>query len=110
MFIPSPPASMPDEETITQAAQTTIQRPTSLMNKISGLWTTKPQAEAVADTAQRSEPSLNEAESKAQIAVSILDLSRADKDNDRTDTGSFTTQNSDDEALDIPAFLRRQAN
>ena len=109
-FIPSPPASMPDEETITQAAQTTIQRPTSLMNKISGLWTTKPQAEAVADTAQRSEPSLNEAESKAQIAVSILDLSRAYKDNDRTDTGSFTTQNSDDEALDIPAFLRRQAN
>ena len=72
-------------------------------NKISNLWSIKPDA---AEPASRKEPAIGE----AQTSVSILDLSRSDVvHSDVNDTDKAKLEVSDDE-LDIPAFLRRQAN
>ena len=83
---------------------------TSLINKISNLWTTKPADEAVS---QRVEPEVETpAEATAEETAksdtpSILDLPRADVMS-RMPEAAALDQQSDD--LEIPAFLRRQAN
>ncbi|MDC6458599.1 cell division protein FtsZ [Alphaproteobacteria bacterium] len=110
-FIPAAPTSMPDEESVDVAAQTPVTRPSSLINRISGLWSSKPQSKPAESSDQsRSEPALDEAAAKEQIAVSILDLSRSDMVGKGSETASAKAPNTDEDDLDIPAFLRRQAN
>jgi len=110
-FIPNATTNIPDEETVFEVAKTPVKRTSSLINRISGLWTSKPNgAEAQPASARNPETVLDEAASKDQIAVSILDLSRAEISNKEDKTSSKPTQNLDDSELDIPAFLRRQAN
>jgi len=110
-FIPAAPTSMPDEESVDVAAQTPVTRPSSLINRISGLWSSKPQSKPAESSDQsRSEPALDEAAAKEQIAVSILDLSRSDMVGKGSETASAKAPNADEDDLDIPAFLRRQAN
>ena len=53
---------------------------------------------------------IDEAASKDQIAVSILDLSTPTAVNQDEKTGRESAPSLDDNELDIPAFLRRQAN
>ena len=88
-----------------------MRRPSSLINRISGLWTSKPNVEkAQPVSANNPEPTLDEAVSKDQIAASILDLSRPGINNQDDKASPKPAQNLDDSELDIPAFLRRQAN
>jgi cell division protein FtsZ len=102
---------MPDEESVDVAAQTPVTHPSSLINRISGLWSSKPQSKPAESSDQsRSEPALDEAAAKEQIAVSILDLSRSDMVGKGSETASAKAPNADEDDLDIPAFLRRQAN
>ena len=110
-FIPAAPTNMPDEESVDVAAQTPVTRPSSLINRISGLWSSKPQSKPAESSDQsRSEPALDEAAAKEQIAVSILDLSRSDMVGKASETAPAKAPNADEDDLDIPAFLRRQAN
>ena len=110
-FIPSAPTNMPDEESLDVAAQTPVTRPSSLINRISGLWSSKPESKPAESNEQsRSEPALDEAAAKEQIAVSILDLSRSDMVGKASKTALAKGPNADEDDLDIPAFLRRQAN
>ena len=102
-FIPTQTTALPDADAVPVAMETPAKRPASLINKISGLWSTKPDA---AEPASRKEPAIGE----AQPSASILDLSRSDVvHSDVNDTDKAKLEVSDDE-LDIPAFLRRQAN
>ena len=110
-FIPAAPTNMPDEESVDVAAQTPVTRPSSLINRISGLWSSKPENKPAKSSNQsRSEPALDEAAAKEQIAVSILDLSRSDMVGKASETAPAKAPNADEDDLDIPAFLRRQAN
>ena len=110
-FIPDATTNIPDEETVIEVAETPVRRPSSLINRISGLWTSKPSGEkAQPESANGQEPAFDEVASKDQIAVSILDLSRPEVGNQDDKANPKQTQNLDDNELDIPAFLRRQAN
>ena len=86
-----------------ETIETPVKRPASLINKISGLWSSKP---SVAESASRKEPAIGE----SQLTASILDLSRSDIVT--SEPSEITTSNLEmsDAELDIPAFLRRQAN
>jgi len=110
-FIPAAPTNMPDEESVDVTAQTLVTRPSSLINRISGLWSSKPENKPAESSDQsRSEPALDEAAAKEQIAVSILDLSRSEMVGKALETAPAKAPNGDEDDLDIPAFLRRQAN
>jgi len=102
-FIPAQTTSLPDGDSVPEAIETPAKRPASLINKISGLWSSKPSA---AEPASRKEPAIGE----SQPTASILDLSRSDVvTSETTEPAKANLEMSDDE-LDIPAFLRRQAN
>ena len=102
-FIPAQTTALPDADAVPVAMKPPAKRQASLINRISGLWSTKPDA---AEPASRKEPAIGE----AQPSASILDLSRSDVvHSDVNDTDKAKLEVSDDE-LDIPAFLRRQAN
>ena len=110
-FIPAAPTNMPDEESVDLATQTPVTRPSSLINRISGLWSSKPESKPAESSDQsRNKPALNESAAKEQIAVSILDLSRPDMVGKASETVPTKAPNADEDELDIPAFLRRQAN
>ena len=110
-FIPDATTNIPDEETVAEVAENPVRRPSSLINRISGLWTSKPSGKkGQTVSAMSPEPALDEAASKDQIAVSILDLSRPEIGNQDDKASPKPAQNFDDSELDIPAFLRRQAN
>ena len=126
-FIPPAAAKLPEEESVPVTGETTTSRP-SLINKISGLWSQKPDS----STASKSTPDLasEKVTGSGERTSSILDLPRGDmvqQGNDDSATASNKhetsggtpdgtpdgTQGSLDNAgddLDIPAFLRRQAN
>ena len=102
-FIPAQTTSLPDADSVPEAIETPAKRPASLINKISGLWSSKPSA---AEPVSRKEPAIGE----SQPTASILDLSRSDVvTSETTEPAKANLEMSDDE-LDIPAFLRRQAN
>ena len=130
-FIPPAAAKLPEEESVPATGEATTSRP-SLINKISGLWSQKPDS----GTASKSAPDLasEKASGSAERTNSILDLPRGDmvqQGNDDSATASNkhktsggtpggsssgtpngiqgTLDNAGDD-LDIPAFLRRQAN
>ena len=102
-FIPAQTTSLPDADSVPEAIETPAKRPSSLINKISGLWSSKPNA---AKPASRQEPAIGE----SRPTASVLDLSRSDVvASEATEHAKPNFEVSDDE-LDIPAFLRRQAN
>ena len=102
-FIPAQTTSLPDADSVPEAIETPAKRPSSLINKISGLWSSKPNA---AKPASRQEPAIGE----SRPTASVLDLSRSDVvASEATEHAKANFEVSDDE-LDIPAFLRRQAN
>ena len=109
-FVPAAPAEMPEEESV--PAATAAGGKTSLINKISGLWTAKPQEETA--TARR-EPEVEAAAAAPAapadtVAPAILDLPRADAMSRMPETPAATTLDGQADDLEIPAFLRRQAN
>ena len=102
-FMPAQTTALPNADAVPVTMETPAKRPTSLINKISGLWSTKPDA---AGPASRKEPAISE----AQPSASIFDLSRSDvvhSDANNTDNAKLEVS---DDGLDIPAFLRRQVN
>ena len=106
-FVPATPAEMPEAESVPET--TPAGGKTSLINKISGLWTNKSVEE---EASARREPAVEtaaEAEA-APAAPSILDLPRADAMSRMPDTASTAALDSQTDDLEIPAFLRRQAN
>ncbi|MEJ6673724.1 MAG: cell division protein FtsZ [Alphaproteobacteria bacterium] len=124
-FIPAAPADTGSDTTIVQTAPITEARP-SLMNKISDLWAAKqnppPKTEAAEVKISR-EPSIGafgpaEQDQKAQMGSSepaaaapqsaILDLPHVDVV--QTTLPVEPQADAPDDDLDIPAFLRRQAN
>ena len=110
-FIPDEMTNIPDEETIAKGAKLPLSQPQSLINRISGLWSNKPHLKTNASDGKTvKESRLNEEAAKNQIAGSILDLSKSDIVKKETDNSGVIPENSHDEELDIPAFLRRQAN
>mgnify|MGYP006217072865 FL=1 len=100
--------AMPESESVPETGPAGGK--TSLINKISNLWTAKPADEAVS---QRREPEVETpAEAAAEEPVapdapSILDLPRADVMSRMPEPAALDRQSDD---LEIPAFLRRQAN
>ena len=108
-FIPGAPALLPEEETVATTDAASIQRPTSLITKISGLWSSKPTSNKPAPE-QRSEPAIDETANKEQIALSILDLTRPGDAAGPIGKPTGVPMESSEDDLDIPAFLRRQAN
>ena len=130
-FIPPAAAKLPEEESVPATGEATTSRP-SLINKISGLWSQKPNS----GTASKPAPDLasEKASGSAERTGSILDLPRVDMVQHGTDDSAIasnkhktsggapggsssgspngiqgTLDNAGDD-LDIPAFLRRQAN
>jgi cell division protein FtsZ len=107
-FVPAEPVAMPESESVPETGPAGGK--TSLINKISNLWTAKPADEAVS---QRREPEVETpAEAAAEEPVapdapSILDLPRADVMSRMPEPAALDRQSDD---LEIPAFLRRQAN
>ncbi|MGB1106858.1 MAG: cell division protein FtsZ [Candidatus Puniceispirillaceae bacterium] len=116
-FIPGAPAAMPEDEAIPDAAPAGGK--TSLINKISRLWTEKPQEDA---TPERREPAVEAGSvttgdvaaepttAAPEAAPSILDLPRADAMSRIPESAGTTTLDRPADDLEIPAFLRRQAN
>ena len=102
-FIPGQTTSLPDAEGVPETIETPVKRPASLINKISGLWSSKP---SVAESASRKEPAIGE----SQLTASILDLSRSDIVTSEPSEPATNNLEMSDAELDIPAFLRRQAN
>ena len=115
-FVPAAPAEMPDAEAVPEAAPAGSK--TSLINKISGLWTNKageeasqPRVEPAVETAGVSDSAPKApAAPAAPAAPSILDLPRADAMSRLPEPASTTALDSKADDLEIPAFLRRQAN
>ncbi|MEC8642153.1 MAG: cell division protein FtsZ [Pseudomonadota bacterium] len=121
-FIPGTPAAMPDEESVPDTAPAGGK--TSLINKISRLWTETPKEET---TGERREPDVEapvtanavvgspvagaaSAEAQEDTTPSILDLPRADAMSRMPEPAGTTTLDRPADDLEIPAFLRRQAN
>ena len=102
-FVPAPMATMPDADVVPTAEESPVAQP-RLIKRLKGLWSTKPGDEPVAETAQT--PAADTAES----GPSILDLPRADMVQQGRDSSPQQTLDATDDDLDIPAFLRRQAN
>ena len=107
-FVPAEPVAMPEGETVPETGPASGK--TSLINKISNLWTAKPADKALS---QRREPEVEtptEAPSEQPVAPDappILDLPRADMVSRMPESAALDQQSDD---LEIPAFLRRQAN
>ena len=101
-FVPPASAPLPEAESVPAAS---IGR-TSLINKISGLWTSKSQDDAGTD---RREPAVD-ASAPVDNTPSILDLPRADAITRLAEPKPKPSLETAGDDLEIPAFLRRQAN
>ena len=102
-----------------EAAEPPVAQP-RLIKRLKGLWSTKPgEEESTSDTETGSAsgsvsagiaPRLSPSSPAAEKPASILDLPRSDMVQEgRESTGQSRLDTGDDD-LDIPAFLRRQAN
>ena len=103
-FIPQAPLSVETDTVLETAAPVERSRPT-LMRKLSGLWATSKDDDAQktkADEVKTDEPKAEEPK--------VLDLTRNDALQDSLPIGTNTASDTQDDELDIPAFLRRQAN
>ena len=114
-FVPAAPTEMPEGESVPEA--TPAGNKTSLINKISGLWTSKgveedsqTRVEPAMETVGASETAPQAAMATATATPSILDLPRADAMSRMPEPASTTALDNKEDDLEIPAFLRRQAN
>ena len=104
-FIPPAPLAVEPEASLETAAPVERSRPT-LMRKLSGLWTTSKEDDAQ-EAKSNEAPAVDEAKADEPM---VLDLNRNDALQDSLPIGTNTASDSQDDELDIPAFLRRQAN
>ena len=116
LFVPDAPrdVGLDDELSRTEPVPAEAQR-SSLINRISGLWASKTDSSAThTDTGPaKEEPQL----SRSNLTLptidepAIMDLPKADLVQTSLPVDPVTKEeNSEDDGLDIPAFLRRQAN
>ncbi|MDA7598788.1 cell division protein FtsZ [Alphaproteobacteria bacterium] len=103
-FIPAPAAAIPDEDNVPEAIEPPIAQP-RLIKRLKGLWSTKPGEE---NAEPKAAPAITE--TPAEKSNSILDLPRADMVQEGRDSNPQASLDAVDDDLDIPAFLRRQAN
>jgi len=115
-FIPAATAKLPEAESVPVASEAPTPRP-SLINKISGLWSNKPDNAS----AKKAEASATSGDRSVKTGA-ILDLPRVDMvQHGNGGTAPTSSKQAEPVAkqptldgagddLDIPAFLRRQAN
>lgn len=122
-YVPAAAKDVGTDDEVTQtAAVTTPSRP-SLLNRFSGIWSSKPADTAEAPQAaaeqgkdkpaDKSEPVLNRADVTLPTVEepTIMDLPAVDVVQPSLPVTTATQEDTDhDDDLDIPAFLRRQAN
>ena len=117
LFIPDAPRDVGLDEELVETAPVPEEAPrTSLINRISGLWSGKTDSAsaASADSASaKEEPQLNRSDVTLPTIEepAIMDLPKADMVQTSLPIDPVTKEEEvEDDDLDIPAFLRRQAN
>ncbi|MGC6537219.1 MAG: cell division protein FtsZ [Candidatus Puniceispirillaceae bacterium] len=105
-FIPQAPLAITPDPVLEEASPVPNSRP-SLIHKISGLWASR--APETAPEAKEAEPEIMVTKS-SEDAPKILDLPRTDALQETLPIGNQPATDESDDELDIPAFLRRQAN
>ncbi|MEC7246306.1 MAG: cell division protein FtsZ, partial [Pseudomonadota bacterium] len=117
LFIPDAPRDVGLDEELVETAPVPQEAPrTSLINRISGLWSGKTDSAsaASADSASaKEEPQLNRSDVTLPSIEepAIMDLPKADMVQTSLPVDPVTKEEeAEDDDLDIPAFLRRQAN
>jgi len=111
-FIPSPALSVDSDDVVTNTAPIPESRP-SLIRQISGLWRPRQKAsEDQSETAGEATANVMPDVKETSQEPAILNLSRGAALQESLPIGNLATEESHeaDEELDIPAFLRRQAN
>jgi len=116
LFIPEPPKEVRPDDEIAETAPIAPSARGSLINRISGLWSTKSDSEAstaAATQPEKAEPVL----SRSSVTLprveepAIMDLPKADMVQTSLPVEPAPkNEPEEDDDLDIPAFLRRQAN
>ena len=111
-FIPSPALSVDSDDVVTNTAPIPESRP-SLIRQISGLWRPRQKAsEDQSETAGEATANVMPDVKETSQEPAILNLSRGAALQESLPIGNLATEESHeaDDELDIPAFLRRQAN
>ena len=117
LFIPDAPRDVGLDEELVETAPVPEEAPrTSLINRISGLWSGKTDSATAASTdsaSAKEEPQLNRSDVTLPSIEepAIMDLPKADMVQTSLPVDPVTNEEAaEDDDLDIPAFLRRQAN
>ena len=117
LFIPDAPRDVGLDEELVETAPVPEEAPrTSLINRISGLWSSKTDSASAASTdsaSAKEEPQLNRSDVTLPTIEepAIMDLPKADMVQTSLPVDPVTKEEeAEDDDLDIPAFLRRQAN
>jgi len=117
LFIPDAPRDVGLDEELVETAPVPEEAPrTSLINRISGLWSGKTDSASAASTdsaSAKEEPQLNRSDVTLPSIEepAIMDLPKADMVQTSLPVDPVTKEEeAEDDDLDIPAFLRRQAN
>ena len=117
LFIPDAPRDVGLDEELIETAPVPEEAPrTSLINRISGLWSGKTDSASAASTdstSAKEEPQLNRSDVTLPTIEepAIMDLPKADMVQTSLPVDPVTKEEeAEDDDLDIPAFLRRQAN
>jgi len=117
LFIPDAPRDVGLDEELVETAPVPEEAPrTSLINRISGLWSGKTDSASAASTdsaSAKEEPQLNRSDVTLPTIEepAIMDLPKADMVQTSLPVDPVTKEeDAEDDDLDIPAFLRRQAN
>ena len=117
LFIPDAPRDVGLDEELVETAPVPEEAPrTSLINRISGLWSGKTDSASAASTdsaSAKEEPQLNRSDVILPTieGPAIMDLPKADMVQTSLPVDPVTKEEeAEDDDLDIPAFLRRQAN
>lgn len=117
LFIPDAPRDVGLDEELVETAPVPEEAPrTSLINRISGLWSGKTDSASAASTdsaSAKEEPQLNRSDVTLPTIeeTAIMDLPKADMVQTSLPVDPVTKEEeAEDDDLDIPAFLRRQAN
>jgi len=117
LFIPDAPRDVGLDEELVETAPVPEEAPrTSLINRISGLWSGKTDSASAASTdsaSAKEEPQLNRSDVTLPTIEepAIMDLPKADMVQTSLPVDPVTKEEeAEDDDLDIPAFLRRQAN
>ena len=116
LFIPDVPRDVGLNEELVETAPVPEEAPrTSLINRISGLWSGKTDSASAASAdsgSAKEEPQLDRSDVTLPTIgePAIMDLPKADMVQTSLPIDPVTKEEEVDDDLDIPAFLRRQAN